>query len=364
MSNIFLGNNAASLTEAPEFGGYSKVIIDIDDDTSIEVGDESGRTLEFTCPWGTEQMAHDILEGLNGYSYQPYDAAGSILNPAAELGDSVTVHGVYGGIYTRETYFDDLHTSDVSAPVDEEVDHEYEYEPQEERKVKRQMSAMKAELTVQASEIAAKVSEVGGDNASFGWTLTKDGFVLSSGGKAVFTCNSDGIIVSGTIRADKGWIGGENGFKIEANKIYSNNKSTIDTAVSGVYIGTNGISLGNGAFKVDNQGNLTATSGKFTGTVYAGSIVSGTTGGYFNASGLSDGSISGSKYKDGSIGKSKLDGAIKSWLKSEGINVEATKDFCDSLTNGSGSLKVRSITMNGGAFYTRTIDGVKYVVST
>ena len=208
-NNVFLGNNAASLTEAPEFGGYSKVIINIDDDTSIEVGDDSSRALELDCPWGTQEMAQNILDGLNGYSYKPYQADGSILNPAAELGDSVTVHGVYGGIYARDTYFDDLHTANISAPHDEEVDHEYEYEPQEERKVKRQFENVKSQLTVQAGEIAARVTRTGGNNASFGWSLTEDGFVLSSGSMAVFECNSSGITVHGRIEAESGYIGSE-----------------------------------------------------------------------------------------------------------------------------------------------------------
>ena len=43
---------------SPEFDGYSKVIINVSEDEegniiSCEAGNDSGRTLEFTCPWGT-----------------------------------------------------------------------------------------------------------------------------------------------------------------------------------------------------------------------------------------------------------------------------------------------------------------------
>ena len=372
MSNVFLGNNAGSLTEAPEFGGYSKVIINIDDETSIEVGDDAARTLEIDCPWGTEEMANNILQGLSGYSYQPYEASGGILNPAAELGDGVTVHGVYGGIYTRETYFDDLHSSDVSAPADEEVDHEYTYEPQEERKVKRQFENVKSQLTVQAGEIAARVTRTGGNNASFGWSLTEDGFILSSGSRNVFECNSSGIIVHGRIEAESGYIGSTSGFNISSRAIWNGVTGMSDTAHNGIYLGTDGIVLGKGAFKVDSAGNLTAKNGTFEGNVYAGNIRAGTgpngvNYGTFDGGGLSDGSIGGSKYKDGSISKSKLNGAIKAWLKSEGIDVEATKDWVSSISSGNGRINVGDgqLYLAGRSCFlrTKTINGetVRYI---
>ena len=59
---------------------------------------------------------------------------------------------------------------------------------------------------------------------------------------------------------------------------------------------------------VDSGGNLTASSGSFTGTVYAGSIVSSGYngyGGYFNGAGLSGGSVNTGQlgsYPNGGIG--------------------------------------------------------------
>ena len=64
---------------------------------------------------------------------------------------------------------------------------------------------------------------------------------------------------------------------------------------AGVYIGSDGISLGRGgAFKVDSNGNLTCNSGTFKGDVYAKNVKYGTAEtGYFNGSGISKNSISG-----------------------------------------------------------------------
>jgi len=69
-------------------------------------------------------------------------------------------------------------------------------------------------------------------------------------------------IIKGEITADSGKIGG---FTIGSSAIY-NNKDTIDSENAGVYIGTNGISLGaNSTFKVTKNGALTASNVSITG---------------------------------------------------------------------------------------------------
>lgn len=52
-------------------------------------------------------------------------------------------------------------------------------------------------INQQASEISAKVSQTGGNNASFGWKLTVNGFQLISGNKTMFLCNNQGIAIDG-----------------------------------------------------------------------------------------------------------------------------------------------------------------------
>lgn len=352
MSSVFLGNNAAVVTNAPDLGAYSKVIIRISDEEEITVGDDSGRVLEINCPWGTVEMANNILNGLIGFAYQPYQAEGSLLNPAAELGDSVTVHGIYGGIYKRGIYFDDLHSTDIAAPVDEEIDHEYQYEPAEERRVRRQFEAVDAALTIQGNEIAARVSRTGGDNSSFGWSLTEDGFVLSSNNRAVFEATSEGIKVHGVIEATSGYIGNENyGFTITSNAIYNGVTGYTDTEHNGIYLGTNGIVLGKGAFKVDASGNFYANNGTFAGNIYAGNIQYGGNAGYFNGSGIGGGSIPSGKLGSGSVSKSNLASSITAWLKQENIDVEATKAFVATLGSGSGYLNTSTGKITSSFYY-------------
>ena len=253
---------------APPFNTYSKVVISIDDDTEASAGtSDTGRTLDLTNPlFGSSSVAQKTLNRLQGIQYQPYKADGAILDPAAELGDAIEANGVFGGIYTRDRLFSRLMKASVSAPHDEEINHEYQFETPVERKLKRQMGDVKAEFEIQATQIAAKVSQVGGTNSSFGWTLTSTAHTWYSGNKQVMKVNSSGLEVKGKITATSGYIGnGSQGFEITSTAIRNGMTSLTDTTHNGIYIGTNGIALGKGAFKVTTAGAVTATNLAITG---------------------------------------------------------------------------------------------------
>ena len=138
--HINLQNQAAALDTSPAFAPYTGVLILYDEDNGYFAGDETGRVLEAFCPWATQRMANNMLASIRGYEYQPYEAAGAILDPAAELGDLVTVGGATGGLFSINTTFDALCASDISAPADEEVDHECPYESPTNRKIKRKVT--------------------------------------------------------------------------------------------------------------------------------------------------------------------------------------------------------------------------------
>lgn len=104
-------------------------------------------------------------------------------------------------------------------------------------------------------------------------------FAVDSNGNAYIRGDST---VEGTIIANKGYIGGIGGFHIEAGKLYSGMDTFPEqpTSISkdkNVYIGTDGIALGSGNFRVDSNGKLYANSGTFSGTIYADG---GTIGGW------------------------------------------------------------------------------------
>lgn len=305
--SVFIGRSAKGYTSTPELPKYTKVRINVDDDSFYEAG-TGDNVLELDCPWGSQQMANDILESIGEFVYRPYDTEWAKLDPAAELGDGVTINGVFSGIYVNETNFSTLMAARIAAPQENAVDHEYPYKSPTDRKTTRQFAEtraslrvnaasiqaevtaretseteMRAALELHAQEIAARVTQTGGNSASFGWSLTADGFVLESSGQEVFRATKDGVDITGKITATSGFIGSKNkGFAITENALY-NALSSLYGTVNGVYIGTDGIALGGGKFRVNSNGQLYATDGTFTGNVYANRIQTGATPEQFKA---------------------------------------------------------------------------------
>lgn len=84
--------------------------------------------------------------------------------------------------------------------------------------------------------------------------------------------------ISGEITATSGTIAGFNIKETESGgAIYTNGKDSYDSTTAGVYIGTDGINLGEGKFKVSNAGALHAESGEIANfNITSTSLYSGT----------------------------------------------------------------------------------------
>lgn len=271
---VYIGQRASRLESTPPFQTYSRVVIHVSDDADgdIVVGNSTGRTLEVDNPWGTVAMAQNMLSTLNGYQYQPYTADGAALNPAAEIGDAVTVGDVYGGIYTRQTAFGRLMKADISAPQDEEIDHEYKFESPERREFSRQIGEVRASLAITNQDISAKVDRQSPTGqTSFSWLMNDTSHTWYANGQEVMRVSASGLSVTGEIKATSGKIGN---FNISATAIWNNIDRFGGTQSSGVYIGTNGIQLGQGV-KMWPSGqaqfsNVSAENMTLTGTLNIG----------------------------------------------------------------------------------------------
>lgn len=150
-------NRAVSLDTAPKFEAYTGVRLWYDDEQFFFAGDETGRVLEADNPWATQSMAESVLASVSGCSYQPFEAGSAILDPAAELGDGVNVGGVYGPLASITTRFDAMCASDISAPADEEIDHEYPYLSPAEREYKRNKARTYSLISKTSEEIRLEV---------------------------------------------------------------------------------------------------------------------------------------------------------------------------------------------------------------
>lgn len=333
-----IGKSATDFEASDQLSGYSKVVIEVTDEISYEAGANTGRTMTLSCPWGTQRMANDILNSIRGYQYQPYTAQGAVIDPSVEVGDAIQVNGVHGGVYDTSISFGSEPRFDVSAPHDEEVDESVPYKSSTDRKIIRQKLEMNAQFEIQAGLISAKVSKTGGESSSFGWELDEKSWTLKSNGSTVLTADKNGLEVKGIIRATGGEIGG---FTIERDHLSYNGQTWGGTNTSGAYLGSSGLQLGKN-FKVDMQGNLEASSGKFTGSVYAGSIEYGGDAGHFSGDGLSAGSVYGSKIAGSTLGTSKFTGGVNTSLGYADFSNGVFNGWNEAASIGVGKLSVTS----------------------
>lgn len=165
MSNINLGTSVKSLYLGQKIAAYTGVIIHTGlsangKEIDYSAGNSSGYVLEIDNPFGTQQMAYAILASLKlrSVNYQPFEADKALSDPAAEIGDGVTANGKSGIIMSIETDLTPLMASDLSAPLDEELGHEFQYEPKSTREFKRESAYTRARLTITQDEIRAEVS--------------------------------------------------------------------------------------------------------------------------------------------------------------------------------------------------------------
>jgi len=91
----------------------------------------------------------------------------------------------------------------------------------------------------------------------------------------LLTANNANII--GNLYADKGYIGGNNGFIIDTNKIYRN-KSTLKSSDGGIYLGTDGISVTtSGTYSYNNISGYSSKSFIKDGDYYKSNFTSNST---------------------------------------------------------------------------------------
>ena len=332
-SRIVLGKALDKITRV-------RVIVGQDDDGNDLVYESgSGNSIfEVNNPMGNQAIADMILSelSLRGYQYRAFETT-AIIDPAAEIGDTVLVNDSKSVIYSLDTDHSPLMISDAAAPYEEEINHEYKFETKQERQFKRQFKDVKATLSIQADRIEAKVEQTGGDNSSFGWSLLSDEFGLYSNGTKVFYVNATGAHVNGEITATSGLIGG---FQIKSNSLSTNNATWSTPTANGIYIGPSGIKLGT-KFSVDSAGNLRAESGTFTGNIKASQIIYGGDNGRLNADALQDYTIKSEKYFAGSVNES----ALGSDSVTEG------KIYSGAVTNG----KIGGGAVTDGKIYSGTI---------
>lgn len=99
-------------------------------------GDASGRVLQVKVAFGQaassdpahlwDSQAQRLLAAIQGDAYSPFEAQNAVIDPAAEIGDAVSLpDGALSMIFSMSGELDGLCAVDISAPTDEAVDSAY-----------------------------------------------------------------------------------------------------------------------------------------------------------------------------------------------------------------------------------------------
>lgn len=194
-----------------------------------------------------------------------------------------------------------------------------------------------ADLEVTQRSIAAKVQkDQSGTKTSFGWVLDETAHTWYSNNQEVMKVNRSGLSVTGNITATTGYIGtSQSGFEITSSAIRNGMTSLSDTTHNGVYIGTNGIALGQGKFTVTSSGTVNASNLNITG----GSIkLGGTTSSpVFNVTSAGAVTASNLSITGGSISIKNANGVVAFSVSNRGV-ITATSGTIGGFTLNSTSL--------------------------
>ena len=276
--------NIASFRNTGKSQPISGIELMVDEKNMYFAGNNDGYVMTIDCPYGTQEMANDLLAKAKGFEYQVFTAEQVILPPETELGDGVTVAGIYGMVARRSFKFTPGMTSNIEAPRELEVQHEYKYSSPQQRKTERQIAETRSTLKKTAEEITLKVEGLDGKYTEVkttldGLTITDQSGTTKIKGSSIETES----IAANSISADKLNLTGSITFgDLDADAQNSINTAN-SNAITAITAAGNAQTAANGAVQKVSEwqypGSTYIDGSKImTGTVMATNLLGGTVG--------------------------------------------------------------------------------------
>lgn len=211
MDKTYLGRRLAEFSPGIASQPITKVeLLDENGDVVGVSGSDTGRTLTALQPDGTNAMAASILTKVSGYKHIGYEGSEALLDPAVELGDAVTVDGLYVPLIALDMTFEPMLAPDISAPDADEIDDEYPYKSPTQRQIERNMAKTRSLITKTSEEIMLKVEGIDGKYTEVkttldGLTVTDASGTTKINGSSIKTDNLyvNAANIKGTLTADQ-----------------------------------------------------------------------------------------------------------------------------------------------------------------
>lgn len=171
----YVGRDVTSFSDKGKYKPISRVTLLVDDENSLTAGDDTGMEVIASCPHATQPMVNALLQAMKGYQYQAYEAGAANIDPAAELGDGVTVGGIYSPLSKLSD--DGRGYAGISSPGEAEMEDEYPSEGYITQEFNRKIAETRSTITKTSEEINLKVEGIDGRVSDI--TQTVDGISLS-----------------------------------------------------------------------------------------------------------------------------------------------------------------------------------------
>lgn len=171
----YVGGDIISFSDNGKYKPISRVTLLVDDENSLTAGDDTGMEVIASCPHATQPMVNALLQTMKGYQYQAYEAGAANIDPAAELGDGVTVGGIYSPLSKLSD--DGRGYAGISSPGEAEMEDEYPAEGYITQEFNRKIAETRSTITKTSEEIMLKVEGIDGKYTEVKTTL--DGLTVT-----------------------------------------------------------------------------------------------------------------------------------------------------------------------------------------
>lgn len=171
----YVGGDITSFSDNGKYKPISRVTLLVDDENSLTAGDDTGMEVIASCPHATQPMVNALLQTMKGYRYQAYEASAANIDPAAELGDGVTVGGIYSPL--SKISDDGRGYAGIASPGEAEMEDEYPSGGYITQEFNRKIAETRSTITKTSEEINLKVEGIDGRVSDI--TQTVDGISLS-----------------------------------------------------------------------------------------------------------------------------------------------------------------------------------------
>lgn len=174
----YVGKDVTSFSDKGKYKPISRVTLLVDDENSLTAGDDTGMEVIASCPHATQPMVNALLQTMKGYQYQAYEAGAANIDPAAELGDGVTVGGIYSPLSKLSD--DGRGYADISSPGELEMEDEYPSDGYITQEFNRKIAETRSTITKTNEEINLKVEGIDGRVSDITQTVDKISLSVTS----------------------------------------------------------------------------------------------------------------------------------------------------------------------------------------